>query len=992
MNLPERILILVLALLFACREKDTTTNDERLNSFELEAGFKIELIAAEPLISDPVDMEIDEYGRLFVVEMHGYPLDKSGTGKIKLLIDTDKDGVFDQSVVFVDSLILPNSIMRWKNGFIVTDAPNVLYFEDTNGDNRADKTDTLLTGFALSNPQHNLNSPLLGIDNWIYLAHEGAVGTRTYDKEFGDRGGEVYEPGYFKGLRLAVNAGGRSVRFQPSLHTLEVTSSHSQFGQTFDKWGHHLQVGNANHIYQEVLAQRYLERNPGLLVSDATQSLSDHGEAAEVFPITKNPQHQLLTDIGVITSACGIHAYQGGLFPAPFDEAVFVCEPVSNLVHVDKMVDNKSTFTASRIQPHREFLASEDGKFRPVNIYAGPDGALYVVDYYRQIIEHPEWMGDDVVKSGALYNDSDKGRIYRITPTNSPAADWIKGLDLGNLPDDSLVAKLSSPNGWWRQQAQRLLIDRSSNRSRIPVVQMANSSSITGRLHALWVLHSLTWLTPEQLSKALKDSVPGIRENAIRIAESYLENNEVLTELLALGEDPDRKVRFQLLCTLGFVESAEADQVRQTLIFADIEDPWVQIASLTAPQKKLSDLLSTVLNTFKTDVTAYSSLAKRITTMVGSSGHENEIHQLLATTFRSTGAPWSVNILDGLAGGLEDRKNNFTLSFSEENNLVNILFSDSSADLSKAALHVLNVTGMHNMDAVKRAAQEALHIASDDHATDVKRAIAIDFLGIRGSSAYRDLWFKLISPEEPLPVQLAALRSFSNIPDTSVCEYLVRKWSVLTPEVRDAGINAFLKDDSRITILLRAIETKVIPAADVSWPRKVGLMAQWNIPLRDKARALFASPGEKIDDSYNQVLEQAGSEDKGKLVFQQHCAICHQIRGAMGMKVGPDLGTIHNWSKQAILANIIRPSQSISSGYELWSVELKNGEILQGIIESETPGVITLINTNGWKKSVKRSDIKTLSALNLSAMPDDLVKRIRQDEMANLLAFLKANK
>ena len=143
-----------------------------LSTFELEPGFKIELVAAEPLISDPVDMEIDEYGRLYVVEMHGYPLDKSGSGFIELLADTNGDGRMDKKTVFAEGLVLPDGIMRWKKGVLVTDAPNVLYLEDTNGDGRADIRDTVLTGFALSNPQHNLNNPLLGLDNWIYLAHQ----------------------------------------------------------------------------------------------------------------------------------------------------------------------------------------------------------------------------------------------------------------------------------------------------------------------------------------------------------------------------------------------------------------------------------------------------------------------------------------------------------------------------------------------------------------------------------------------------------------------------------------------------------------------------------------------------------------------------------------------------------------------------------------------------------------------------------------------------
>jgi putative membrane-bound dehydrogenase-like protein len=198
----------MIVLLMSCQNNPESSStgvkaEEALSTFELEPGFKIELLAAEPFISDPVDMEIDEYGRLYVVEMHGYPLDKTGSGVIKLLEDTNGDGRMDKSTVFADGLVLPNSIMRWKKGLLVTDAPNVFYFEDTNADGKADIKDTLLTGFALSNPQHNLNSPVLGMDNWIYLGHEGAVSTQTYQKEFGDPGTEIYFPAQPDSPRLA---------------------------------------------------------------------------------------------------------------------------------------------------------------------------------------------------------------------------------------------------------------------------------------------------------------------------------------------------------------------------------------------------------------------------------------------------------------------------------------------------------------------------------------------------------------------------------------------------------------------------------------------------------------------------------------------------------------------------------------------------------------------------------------------------------------------
>ncbi|MGZ5135783.1 MAG: PVC-type heme-binding CxxCH protein, partial [Flavitalea sp.] len=309
---------------------------DALSTFQIADGFKIEMIASEPLVSDPVDMEIDEYGRLYVVEMHGYPLDKSGSGKVILLSDTDGDGNMDKRTVFKENLVLPTSILRWKKGVLVTDAPNLLYLEDTDGDGQANITDTLLHGFALSNPQHNVNSPVYGLDNWIYVSHEGSVGTREYKEEFGDEGSEIIYYGQPYTAKLPKNANGRSIRFRPTLKQIEMLSSRGQFGHTFDEWGHIFECSNSNQGYQEVIANRYFERNPDLLVSDATHSMSDHLDAAEVFPTTTHPDRQILTNVGVMTSACGLTAYLGGAFPAPYNKNLtFVAEPVSNLVHVD---------------------------------------------------------------------------------------------------------------------------------------------------------------------------------------------------------------------------------------------------------------------------------------------------------------------------------------------------------------------------------------------------------------------------------------------------------------------------------------------------------------------------------------------------------------------------------------------------------------------------------------------------------------------------------
>ena len=418
----------VCALLFTatgCHNKPdspfSASAEQALSTFQIEPGFKIELIASEPLISDPVDMMIDEYGRMYVVEMEGMPLNKSGKGKIKLLTDTDGDGKMDKSVVFADSLMLPAGVMRWKKGIIVTDPPNIYYMEDTNEDGKADIRTTMLTGFDTSNLEANINNPVYGLDNWIYVANLPVV-----------KNNGIHYAG-----DTSVTIPESSVRFRPDRRQLEVLSGKTQFGQTFDAWGNHLMVNNTIHISQEVIAARYLERNPDLVVSNATQSLASH---SEVFSTTKNPEYQMLTNVGVFTSACGLTAYLGGAFPDKYNRDVaFVCEPVSNLIHVDHLQPDGVTFKANSMLDHKDFLTSTDPYCRLVNMYIGPDGALYVVDFYRQVIEGPEFMSEDVLKKVDLYNGTGKGRIYRISAADAVAPKWTSGLALGNASDDELV-------------------------------------------------------------------------------------------------------------------------------------------------------------------------------------------------------------------------------------------------------------------------------------------------------------------------------------------------------------------------------------------------------------------------------------------------------------------------------------------------------------------------------------------------------------------------
>ncbi|MEK6479371.1 PVC-type heme-binding CxxCH protein [Catalinimonas sp. 4WD22] len=975
-----------------------TDAEEALSTFELVPGFKIELVAAEPLVSDPVDMMIDEFGRMYVLEMHGYPLDKSGTGKVKLLSDTDGDGKMDKSTVFADGLVLPFGISRWEKGVIVTDAPDILYLEDTTGDGVADIRETMLTGFALSNAQMDVSNPIYGLDNWIYLTSESGGTYQVYKEEFGDLGSDIYYPAKPEGPHLPLVSGGRTVRFRPDQFQLETTSGQTQFGHDFDAWGRHMLGNNSNHIYHEVMAAPYLNRNPDLPVSNASQSISDHGDAAEVFPITHNPDHQLLTNVGVITAACGNVNYLGGAFPDPYDDnTTFVAEPVSNLVHVDHLKDNGASFTASRMHPEKEFLASTDAWFRPVNMYVGPDGALYVVDFYRQIIEHPEWMSEEAIKAANLYNGEDLGRIYRVVPTDAGPADWTRGLELGNALPEQLVAQLSNPNKWWRINAQRLLVDQ-ANPQAIPALEkMAqHPTSSMGRLHALWTLEGMNALSRELIMQALKDTVAGIRENAIKLAELHLDDfPELQGNLLAMQKDPNPKVRFQLLCTLGEFDSPQAGQVRKNLLFQDIDDQWVQIAALSASSSQAAPLLTEVLNDYDKESAAYGSLVQRLTTIVGASGDPSTIHQLIQkATSTETGNEqgWQSFVLYGLAQGISNRESTSSIAEQEQNELVDVFFNHPSQQIRMASLQLISSIGISSESLMNEAMENVATLVADKSLSDEKRVEAINFLKLRNPAEYSDLLKNVVVLQEQPMVQIAALDALSLIPDKTVSQLVLERWSTLTPEVRTAAVNTFLSDSKRVPLLLDALDQEKISTSSLTFRQKVRLMTQSDENLRARARSMFAANGQsKVTQKYQKSLTLEGDGVEGKKVYLKNCALCHQFKGELGVKYGPDLGTVHSWQPEAIMSHILDPNISIAVGYDLWKVDLNRGESVQGIISSETQSAITLHTAPGVEKVINRQNIQNIKTLNMSAMPTGLEKQISQQEMADLLVFLRKN-
>ena len=544
---------------------------DSLAAIRVRPGFKVELVASEPLVTDPIAFEWGADGKLWVVEMRDYPLGLDGKGSpggvVKILEDPDGDGRYDKAAVFLDGLTNPTGLMPWRKGVLIAASPDIFYAEDTDGDGRADVRRVLFTGFKPGNQQHRLNGFDWGLDGWLYGAN-------------GDSGGAVKS--LATGAETSIS--GRDFRFRPDTGEFETVSVGTQYGRHRDDWGEWFGNNNSAWLWHITTPEHYLRRNPQLAVKTTHRVLANYDDPTRVFaisqPLTRFNQPESL---GHVTSANSAMPYRDELFGPDFATSVFISEPVHNVVHREVLAPDGPGLASHRADDERdrEFLASTDHWFRPTMLKTGPDGALYIADMYRAVLEHPEWIAPETQERLDLRAGSDMGRIYRVLPENSAPR---KIPNLANLDSASLAAALDSPGGWQRDTAQRLLFERGEKPAAPQIAQLAASAANPKvRVQALATLDVLGALTPAPLLAALKDAHPGVRAAAVRLSERLAGSaGELLPAIVGLEADPDPAVRRQLAFTLGAWRGVLATDTLARLAARDGADPLIRTAILSS--------------------------------------------------------------------------------------------------------------------------------------------------------------------------------------------------------------------------------------------------------------------------------------------------------------------------------------------------------------------------------------------------------------------------
>ncbi len=941
-------------------------------TFELKDGYEIQLVAAEPLVTDPIAMVFDENGRAWVIEMRGYPEKRANRlGRVKLLEDTDGNGRFDRHTTFVDGLSWPSAIHPWNGGVFVGAVPDLWYFKDTDGDGVADVRKKLFTGFIAGTKDLEIaprcfNSMTWGPDNRIHVASSMNGGlVRPAD----DPGAEPLD------LRR------RDFSFDPRKLDLRPETGTAQYGLTFTSRGRKLVCKNSNHIQALMYDERYVGQNRHYALPAAKVDIAVDGPAAELFRISGDESWRKLRMrwriegsyaggvekggrvSGYFTSACGVTIYHGDAMPELVDDA-FIAAPANNIVHRKLVREEGVALVAERPadERDREFLASRDQWFRPVKFANAPDGALYVVDMYREIIEVAHAIPESIKERLDVYSGTDRGRIWRIAPRGFQPRPPAR---LGDRPGSELVNLLAHPNGWHRETAARLLLER-NDRSVIPALEKlaAKAETPAAKLRVLAQLDSLSALKSNHILAALADPDPGVREYAIALTEprfagmSVADRQALEARLKRMAEapDPDPFVRFRLALAMGGIQPFSRNDILAALIRRDADSDWMRRAVLSSLTGDAADVFRAAASLSGPGADEFR---RELAGLIGSRNSYAEVEAALEFLADQAKPAAAFNTAAALAEGLN--KAGSSLETVDRGGRIVKLFNQARAAVA-------------------------------DHAAD---------LGVRSAAARLLAWdqetsanaalLPLLDGREPQELQLAALDSLARFSNTESGRAIVGRWASFTPRLRSEAIKTLLRRSTFTRPLLDAIRAGSIRPADLSSTQIRFLKNHRNRDIRALAGGILSSAPatsrSEVIESFRPALGIRGDARSGSAVFLERCASCHQLRGA-GSAVGPDLATIKNAGREELLTHILDPNREVDPNYAGYTVELKDGESALGIVAAETADVVTLRQPFGVEKTIRRADILSIQSDGRSAMPEGLEAELSHERMADLLEYL----
>ncbi|HTN77073.1 MAG TPA: PVC-type heme-binding CxxCH protein [Pirellulaceae bacterium] len=947
-----------------------TEPDKALATFEIAPGYKLEQVAAEPLVTSPVAASFDEHGRLYVVEMRDYSeQDKERLGRVRLLTDTDGDGRFDRSEIFAEQLSWPTAIHCYDGGVYVGAAPDLLYLKDTTGDGVADERRVIYTGFGRGNVQGLVNSFMWGLDNRIHVAVSSAGAELV----------RVDAQGKAVGQSLSLR--GRDFAFDPrNPDQFAATSGGGQHGMCFDDWGRKFVSSNSDHIQLIMLDDADLARNPRLVAPSPRISIAADGPQADVYRISPvEPWREIRTRLrkqgitpgivegggraaGYFTGATGVTIYRGDAWPAADRGLAIVGDVGSNLIHRKRLSPRGLELVAERIDQRSELVASRDNWFRPVQYLNAPDGGLYILDMYREVIEHPASLPPLIKQHLDLTSGRDRGRVYRLVPDDFKQPQLPS---LGSAKTAELVQRLEHANGWQRDTAARLLYQQ-QDRAAVPLLQelATKSRSPLARMHALYALAGMKNIDSQLLVKALADADPRVRLHAVRLARrGDGQQQAVVDQLLVAASDTDRQVRLEAALALGAVRDDPRGSAAMALIRQDGADRWLQAA-------------------------VGSSFAGQNSALALAIWSDDKLSQ------RPEIAAWIESLLRQIDGA-ELARAGRQLSMV----LVDIAKHDS-AQFSLALRQIASSRNRPLVELIAHALQDspakeelaALLLKARGESVDAKlslaqRLSAIRLLSIAGDDAKESL-VSLLTIEQPVEVQLAALETCWSL-DRPPLDEIIARLGQLSPAVREQAINRLLSQDATALQLLTAAAGKRLelpPLSAVQW----SMLERRSAAVQQQAKQLRPADTRQrqaVIDDYRGTTSLAGDRTRGAELFRKQCATCHKL-GDVGHEIGPNLAAMKNRGAEAIVTNVLDPNREVNPQFVTYVVLTKDGRTLSGMIASETANSLILKRAENQTDTVLRGDIEELRGTGLSLMPEGLEKQLDKQQLADLVEFI----
>ncbi|MBX3437048.1 MAG: c-type cytochrome, partial [Planctomycetaceae bacterium] len=874
---------------------------------------------------------------------------------------------------FADRLSWVTSVCCYDGGVFVLAPSELLYLKDTDGNGRADVRRIVFTGFSRENVQGLANNMKWGPDNRIYVAA-------------GTNGGELMRDGKSLGsLR------GADFCFDPRTLKVEFLIGGRQFGHSLDDWGHRFVCSNSDHIQHVVFERRDLEGNPGVPVPAAIRSIAVEGAAAPVFRTSPpepwrivrtrrraaDPEFRKrlppteLVAIGFFTSATGITIYRGDAYPEEFRGNAFIGDVGGNLIHRKTLKTDGATFIATRADEGVEFLTSTDTWFRPVNFVNAPDGCLYVLDMYRETIEHPVSIPEDIKSHLDLESGDGRGRIWRLAPPDwsfrPPAA-------LGDMMSAELVVQLASANAWNRETAQRLLWERRDRSVIYDLGRVVRSSpSPLARMYAVEALRGLDGLLIGDIALALADPDVRVRRHALGVLSRVIDeapkpiatHSEIQSALSRMAAQPDPQLAVPLALTVRRSDELRSRLWHELATHAELT-PDVRAALLMGATGDRMKLVRSLAETAQGDSLR---LLLDLTEMIGLANNPAESAGVIAVVAGSE-CPDSIRpqLLTALGRGLQRRS---------------VVLSSV---LDSAAVPA------PDRERVELLLDANLNVASDATHDEATRMQAVQLLGYAAGEEVQRVLGDLLLPQTSQQLQLTAIDALARHTGPEPGQMLLEHWESFGPGARKAAVNAMLSQTSRTSELLEAIATGTVNAGDLEPADRQLLLNHPEMSIRELAVRVLGQP--PADDraavlaSYEPGLEAATDVERGRAVYRKTCANCHRL-GTEGHAVGPDLASVKNKSARDLLIAILDPNRERQPNYTSYTLVTTEGRVVTGIITSETADSVTLRQAEGKEETVLREDIELLRSNGISLMPAGMEKDLTLEQVADVIALIR---